>query len=802
MISAKALLAHLIRPEIAEVCFVSGKRPAARAGDALTEIEPLPWSTDDILQFLFSVGGSRYLDDLGPKPIQWRSRVEAVGGVSVTATMRGEVLEVRIALTDRPAAATPPAGTSTPTPAVAPPATTILEAPAPAPAPPAPGLRPSTVAELFEAAFALTRLHLGAFFWTAGLVLIPTMMLSTAAGTLTTGGLREASWVVTSVVLMLIEAPLTLACARALGMIREPRTLEPSALYFATSNRLGAVVAVILLGQIAPIPFSCAFVGLFLFLRFSVALPTMLVEGTGPVVALRRSYALTGRAIVESIVVLLAGAAAVVSLELFAGIVTSVGVSLLAAGVSRASSSPAVAQAILMMARVGYSALSAGLLSVALPFLAALSVVLYRETRVREALALAAAPARDDGGVGAEPYRSAPSRSAEATGAPPGLDPIAPWPFESAVAASQEVPSLGLASMAPGWLHFVARLARRLGADLDGSGSRRRIDGVFIAFVAAVGALFVYAGAAPARFERALGRASLCVAQANAECAREALEAARPGGERDVRFRIVEADAALLAGEQRQAQALLETMDPAREEYTFRGERKSMSPEVRAYLLLLRGDLAIARGRLDEALPELSAARLLVADPELSDARLARVQAARKSVSDGTASGKAQQIAELRVDVDRLIELASRDDRETVQLRASDLQQRVSQLTSVEARSKLGLVIQATRNVSRDPSWKLKSTPQRGWSRPAPTPPSRDSFSPGAPTWQLENAERRYQERLAQYERSLAAYREEQTAEDTRRYDKWVEGDQEMKAKIAEARRLADEAFAILERGL
>src|SRR4051812_47474496 len=93
MIVLKSLLAHLGRPEVSEVVVQTGKTPAARVDGALDDVGEQPISNDDLVQVLFSAGGSRYVESLGAKPTQWRTRVEGVGAVVVTATQRGEIIE-------------------------------------------------------------------------------------------------------------------------------------------------------------------------------------------------------------------------------------------------------------------------------------------------------------------------------------------------------------------------------------------------------------------------------------------------------------------------------------------------------------------------------------------------------------------------------------------------------------------------------------------------------------------------------------------------------------------------------------
>ncbi len=110
MIAITTLLAHLTQTEVTEICLRAGARPAARRDGALRDIDGEPVSADDLLRILFGAGGSRYVEALGQRPAQWRTRVEGVGAVNVSARMNGDVLEARFALRDpiTGAAAPPP----------------------------------------------------------------------------------------------------------------------------------------------------------------------------------------------------------------------------------------------------------------------------------------------------------------------------------------------------------------------------------------------------------------------------------------------------------------------------------------------------------------------------------------------------------------------------------------------------------------------------------------------------------------------------------------------------------------------
>src|SRR4051812_11707094 len=99
----KALLANLNRAEVSELVLLSGARAAIRVGSANRDLDDHAWSSDEILQVLVAAGGSRHVDELGPKLSQWRTRVEGVGTVNVSAYQRANRLEARFSAREAPA---------------------------------------------------------------------------------------------------------------------------------------------------------------------------------------------------------------------------------------------------------------------------------------------------------------------------------------------------------------------------------------------------------------------------------------------------------------------------------------------------------------------------------------------------------------------------------------------------------------------------------------------------------------------------------------------------------------------------
>ena len=98
MSSAKALLQRIGTRGITEISLVSGQVAHGLAGAAPMAIDAIVHDADDVLQILFEAGGSRHVDNLGAKPSHWTTRLEGVGLLDVTATMRGDLIQARFTL--------------------------------------------------------------------------------------------------------------------------------------------------------------------------------------------------------------------------------------------------------------------------------------------------------------------------------------------------------------------------------------------------------------------------------------------------------------------------------------------------------------------------------------------------------------------------------------------------------------------------------------------------------------------------------------------------------------------------------
>jgi hypothetical protein len=375
----------------------------------------------------------------------------------------------------------------------------------------------------------------------------------------------------------------------------------------------------------------------------------------------------------------------------------------------------------------------------------------------------------------------APEPPAEPPTAPPPVEPSPPAP--PSIAPPAPLPRLAPFEEAP--------------ASRDGAALRRRAGQALAVLVAAalVG-LAGYVGVGRYRHERALRRASLCVAQGDAECARAALTGARSGGADDVRLRIAEADAALLDGEQGPAETLLATMPPEGGVYEMEGARVPMTPAVRADLLLLRGDLSLARESVDEGRRDLEAARLELGEPALVDLRLERAGLGSAAAALPSLSGDAPPVvfldpgkrAEIEADVDRVLHLATRGETAAATGLLASLDARVAALANDAAASRLRPVLDALREAIQQARYNASMDPDEA--SKAPRPPASDDlprWSPAPDSIELER-ERRWMRYQADLERFNALQVPRRKVKE--------KNERKLAEKLSQARRIKVETFA------
>ncbi len=108
MKTIEEMLRSLARADVTEFAVVSDRLPCVKIGGTFQPIDDVAPDTDVILQMLVSAGGSRYVDSLGNKPVQWSLRLEGVGMIGVSALLRDDIVQARFIVAKRDGAPLPP----------------------------------------------------------------------------------------------------------------------------------------------------------------------------------------------------------------------------------------------------------------------------------------------------------------------------------------------------------------------------------------------------------------------------------------------------------------------------------------------------------------------------------------------------------------------------------------------------------------------------------------------------------------------------------------------------------------------
>ena len=95
------MLRHLARTEVAEFAMATGRLPCIKVDGAFKPVDDTAPTSDQIIQMLVAVGGSRYVDALGAKPMQWTTRLDGVGAIAVAAVMRDDRVQARFVVAKR-----------------------------------------------------------------------------------------------------------------------------------------------------------------------------------------------------------------------------------------------------------------------------------------------------------------------------------------------------------------------------------------------------------------------------------------------------------------------------------------------------------------------------------------------------------------------------------------------------------------------------------------------------------------------------------------------------------------------------
>lgn len=231
-------------------------------------------------------------------------------------------------------------------------------------------IRPMGVGGVLDSGLSLARRNYRVFIRTTAYAVVPAYVLG-AILALATG----QSWPSTTILTigsLLAGIALVIACGHEIAPTGRVGELQPGPLYSATVSVIGLVLAWAILFIILAIPLTILFpLGIYLFVRWAMSYNAVILEGAGPIAALRRSWGLTRGAWWHTLGVLFVAG-------LLVGLVSGVVGAIFGAvgGVLIFSGSDVLGQ---VVANLG-SALGTIFVE---PFGAAISVVLFYELRAR-----------------------------------------------------------------------------------------------------------------------------------------------------------------------------------------------------------------------------------------------------------------------------------------------------------------------------------------------------------------------------------------------------------------------------------
>jgi twitching motility protein PilT len=92
------MLRALARDDVSEGALATGRFPSVRVADGFRGVAQLAVTTDDILGALMLLGGGARVDELSATPTTWSHERPGLGTLTISATMRGDDVRVRMRL--------------------------------------------------------------------------------------------------------------------------------------------------------------------------------------------------------------------------------------------------------------------------------------------------------------------------------------------------------------------------------------------------------------------------------------------------------------------------------------------------------------------------------------------------------------------------------------------------------------------------------------------------------------------------------------------------------------------------------
>src|SRR4051812_24740943 len=104
MKTIEELLKNLGRAEVLEFGLVTNRLPSVNIGGKFEPVDDEAPTTDVLLKMLVVMGGTRYVEQLSERPVQWTTRLDGVGVIAIAAIMRKDVVQARFTVARRDAA--------------------------------------------------------------------------------------------------------------------------------------------------------------------------------------------------------------------------------------------------------------------------------------------------------------------------------------------------------------------------------------------------------------------------------------------------------------------------------------------------------------------------------------------------------------------------------------------------------------------------------------------------------------------------------------------------------------------------
>ena len=310
--------------------------------------------------------------------------------------------------------------------------------------------------------------------------------------------------------------------------------------------------------------------------------------------------------------------------------------------------------------------------------------------------------------------------------------------------------------------------------------ARRAANTVFWVYLLVAASALSYVALEARRFTRSITRLRACAAQQDSACVSSELEAERGIHPTDVHVQLGDASLAVLLHDPDRARATVVNLEEAQKR-----SGETVSTDVRADLLLLKGDIAIAKSERRAARESVEAARLLLSGTELSAPRSRRIDKLDKDSEARVASG----LDALKTDFTSLIDAAARGNRESTELNAQKAIGWFEQVTDNGARRALQLSLDSARRACA--VFANEQLAQNAPAREPPRPPTRTRYDTSYGYGSFDDRMAQYRERLAHFGKEQAALEELQRNRTALAYDAGA-------AAIQQSRQQLDSALLTL----